>query len=134
MTTHTATIHWSLGDGEDFARRRYSRAHAWRFDGGMEVRASASPSIVPAPFSDAAAVDPEEALIAAAASCHMLFFLHFAAEGGFTVVSYTDAASGTLGKNDAGRMAITAITLDPQIVWKGTAGCGYARRPSHPSP
>ena len=39
---HTATVIWQRDDG-DFAKGRYSRGHVWRFDGGIEVPASASP-------------------------------------------------------------------------------------------
>ena len=55
---HRATILWQRGEG-DFAKGRYSRRHLWRFDGGVEVPASASPHIVPLPLSAAEAVDPE---------------------------------------------------------------------------
>ena len=60
--------------------------------------ASASPSVVRAPWSDPAGVDPEEAFVAAIASCHMLWFLSLAAEQGFVVDSYDDEAIGTMGK------------------------------------
>jgi len=59
MKAHTAHIAWQRGDDHDFTGQRYSRVHRWRFDGGLELPASASPDIVRAPFSDAAAVDPE---------------------------------------------------------------------------
>jgi predicted ATPase len=75
MATHTATVRWSASPAEDYAKGQYSRAHEWLFDGGAAVRASASPHIVPAPWSDAAGVDPEEAFVASLSSCHMLFFL-----------------------------------------------------------
>ena len=60
---HTATVAWRRGEG-DFAKGRYSRAHSWRFDGGLEVPASASPSVVPLPHSSAEAVDPEVGTLA----------------------------------------------------------------------
>jgi organic hydroperoxide reductase OsmC/OhrA len=115
-----ATLEWKR-DGQDFLGQRYSRAHTWRFDGGAVVPASSSPLSVPLPMSDAAAVDPEEALVAAASSCHMLFFLSIAAKRGHTVDSYSDRAVGTLGKNAQGRMAMTRIALRPAIVFAGTA-------------
>ena len=55
-----ATIHWVRGD-QPFIDNRYSRAHHWSFDGGVELPASSSPHIVPLPFSVAENVDPEEA-------------------------------------------------------------------------
>jgi len=98
---------------------RYSRAHAWRFDGGLSVPASSSPLSVPLPMSDPAAVDPEEALVAAASSCHMLFFLSIAAQRGFVVERYDDAARGLLGANAGGRMAMVRIELRPDIAFAG---------------
>ena len=119
MAEHRATIEWRL-EG-DFAVNRYGRAHVWRFDGGAEVPASASPQVVPAPFSDPAGVDPEEALVASASSCHMLWFLHLAREAGAAVESYRDEAVGTLGRGEDGRIAFTQIRLRPRIVFAGEA-------------
>ena len=119
MATHTATIRWSASPGEDYAKGRYSRAHSWSFDGGASVPASASPHIVPAPWSDAAAVDPEEAFIASLASCHMLFFLDFARRAGVAMTSYEDEAEGVMEKGGDGRTRITKVTLRPQIAFEG---------------
>jgi organic hydroperoxide reductase OsmC/OhrA len=118
-----AQVEWNR-NGQDFHGQRYSRAHAWHFDGGATVPASSSPLSVPLPMSDAAAVDPEEALVAAASSCHMLFFLSIAAKRGHTVDAYRDNAIGLLGKNAQGKMAMTRITLRPAITFAGTAPPG----------
>lgn len=115
-----AMVAWTRGE-QAFTDRKYSRAHEWRFDGGAVVRASASPSIVPLPMSDASAVDPEEALVAAVSSCHMLFFLDFASRAGFAVDSYTDEASGTMAPNARGKLAISRIVLRPRVVFAGPA-------------
>ncbi|MGH6658246.1 MAG: OsmC family protein [Sphingomicrobium sp.] len=119
--SYTATIRWSEKPGEDYAKGQYSRAHEWGFDGGAVVAASASPHIVPAPWSDAAGVDPEEAFVASLSSCHMLFLLDFAKRAGFAVESYVDEAEGELGKLPDGRMAMTSVTLRPRITWAGDA-------------
>lgn len=118
MHTYEASVSWTRGE-QKFIDNRYSRAHWWRFDGGAEVPASSSPHVVPLPWSEAANVDPEEALVAAASSCHMLFFLSFAARRGFVVDSYTDRAFGVMEKNAQGKVAMTRITLRPQIVFAG---------------
>src|SRR5690606_14987433 len=60
MSTYVAEIEWKANPEEDFRRGRYSRVHEIRFDNGLAVRASASPSVVPQPFADPTAVDPEE--------------------------------------------------------------------------
>jgi organic hydroperoxide reductase OsmC/OhrA len=117
MAEHEATVEWSA-DGH-FADGGYSRGHSWRFDGGAVVRASSSPQVVPAPMSDPAGVDPEEALVASASSCHMLWFLSLAREAGFDVASYRDEARGTMGRDDRKRIAVTRITLRPRIAFAG---------------
>ena len=117
---YTATISWQKHPDETFADLRYSRAHRWAFDGGTTVAASSSPHVVPLPMSDASAVDPEEALVAAVSSCHMLFFLSIAAAKKFVVSSYEDHAEGTMAKNEAGKIAMTEIILRPKLVFEGT--------------
>lgn len=117
MSRHGATISWRA-DG-DFASGGYSRRHEWRFDGGAVVPASASPDVVRPPLSDPAGVDPEEALVASAASCHMLWFLSLAQAEGLVVESYEDEAVGEMGRIGPGRMAITRIALRPAIAFAG---------------
>jgi organic hydroperoxide reductase OsmC/OhrA len=118
MAKHSAEILW-LRDEQDFLNNRYSRAHSWRFDGGLEVAASSSPHVVPLPWSDASAVDPEEAFVASLSSCHMLWFLSLAAKQGFQVDRYADKASGVMARNDEGRMAMTEVVLRPQVSFRG---------------
>jgi len=118
MAINTAKIEWNRGEAV-FTDHKYSRAHRWFFDGGIEVPASSSPGVVRPPLSDPAAVDPEEALVAALSSCHMLSFLDLAARDGFTVERYTDEAVGRMGKNAEGKIAVTTVTLHPQIVFGG---------------
>jgi organic hydroperoxide reductase OsmC/OhrA len=114
MSEHHAEIVWGR-DGEAFVDNRYHRVHEWRFDGGAVVRGSASPSVVPAPLSDPSAVDPEEAFVAALASCHMLWFLSIAAKRGIIVNRYEDAPVGFLGKLESGHHAITRVVLRPAV-------------------
>src|SRR5512147_586110 len=106
MSLYTAVIAWERS-GAVFTDNRYSRGHRWNFDGGVEVPASASPHVVPLPLSVAAAVDPEEAFVAALASCHMLWFLSIAARQGIVVERYRDEAIGVMAKNAQGRLAMT---------------------------
>ena len=117
MSRHEALISWR-SDGE-FVSGRYSRRHEWRFDGGAAVTASASPDVVAPPMADPAGVDPEEALVASAASCHMLWFLSLAQAAGLEVESYADAAVGEMGRIAPGRVAMTRITLRPAVVFTG---------------
>jgi organic hydroperoxide reductase OsmC/OhrA len=113
-----AKVVWKRGS-QAFLDQRYDRAHEWQFDGGLHVPASSSPLSVPLPMSNPANLDPEEALVAAVSSCHMLFFLSLAAKSGFSVDHYSDHALGRLGKNAEHKMALTSITLRPHILFSG---------------
>ena len=115
--TYEARVQWRR-HGEKFTDNRYSRGHEWSFDGGLTVAASSSPNVVPQ-HSVAQAIDPEEALIASAASCHMLWFLSLAARQGFVVESYLDQASGVMEKNGEGKLAFSRITLRPEVQFSG---------------
>lgn len=114
-----ATVVWTRPADTPFKDNKYSRAHQWRFDGGAVVPASSSPSVVRVPMSDPAGVDPEEAFVASVSSCHMLFFLSYAAAGGFVIDRYEDEAIGEMGKNARGAVAMLKLRLRPQIAWVG---------------
>src|SRR5437870_10702700 len=118
MSEHKASISWKR-TSPDFLKGKYSREHTWKFDGGMTVAASPSPSVVPVPYSNPAHVDPEEAFVAAVSSCHMLTFLYLASRQGFQVDSYSDEAVGHMNKNEQGIPWISSITLHPKIVYSG---------------
>ncbi len=119
MAEHRATVRWALPEGADFLKGRYSREHTWTFDGGVTVPASPSPGVVPAPYSNPAAVDPEEAYVAAIASCHMLTYLYVAMRQSFVVERYEDEAVGVLRKNERGAIWVSTVTLAPRIVYGG---------------
>ena len=114
---YRATVAWRRGD-QAFTDNKYSRGHAWRFDGGIEVPGSSAPAVVPV-YSVEAAVDPEEAFVASLSSCHMLFFLAFAAKYGYRIDSYEDKAVGEMAKNEAGKLYVSKVTLNPDIIFSG---------------
>lgn len=118
MSEHKATIRWKR-TSEEFLKGKYSREHAWTFDGGLTVPASPSPSVVPAPWSNPANVDPEEAFVAAISSCHMLTYLYVASKQGFQLDSYDDEAVGTITKHESGVPWVSSVTLHPRIVYSG---------------
>ena len=118
MSEYRAQVSWQRGE-QDFLSNTYSRGHLWRFDGGVEVPASASPHIVPLPWSVEANVDPEEAFIASLSSCHMLFFLSIAAKQRFVVEQYVDDAIGVMEKNSEGKIAMTRVRLRPRVEFSG---------------
>jgi organic hydroperoxide reductase OsmC/OhrA len=111
---YRAEVLWQLAAGQSFTDGRYSRRHLLRFDGGTEVAGSSSPSVVPVPWSDAAAVDPEEAFVASLSSCHMLWFLSLAAKARFAVQRYRDQATGVMTKNAQGKLWVSQVTLRPE--------------------
>ena len=118
MSEHLARIRWQR-DGAAFTDQRYSRAHRWEFDGGAQIAAAASPSVVAPALTDASAVDPEEAFVAAIASCHMLWFLSLAAAAGVCVDAYDDQAVGVKRRVD-GRLAIAEVILRPRLKFGAT--------------
>jgi organic hydroperoxide reductase OsmC/OhrA len=118
MAEYKAIIKWQRSSPE-FLRGKYSREHTWTFDGGSTVPASSSPHVVPVPWSNPAAVDPEEAFVAAISSCHMLTFLFLAAKRGFQIDSYEDEAVGSMTKNEKGVPWISSVVLNPKIGWSG---------------
>ena len=118
MSEYVVTVRWERA-GQRFIDNKYRRAHTWSFDGGIEVPGSSSPTVVPLPYSEARAVDPEEAFVASLSSCHMLWFLSIAAQRKFCVESYVDEALGVMGRNAAGKLAMTKVTLRPKVVFVG---------------
>ncbi len=119
MSTHLAAIQWTRDNG-DFLRGKYSREHTWTFDGGLSIPASPSPSVVPAPYSNPANIDPEEAFVASIASCHMLTYLYLASRQGFQIDSYHDQAVGTITKHENGVPWVSVVALKPKIAYGGS--------------
>jgi organic hydroperoxide reductase OsmC/OhrA len=120
MSEHRATIEWRR-ETAAFDYQTYNRSHILSFEGGIQVPAAAAPGNIPASAVRGSAVDPEQAFVAALASCHMLWFLHLACEAGYNVERYTDEAVGVMGKNADKRIAITKVTLRPRVRFTGTA-------------
>ena len=111
MSEHRATIDWKRTSA-DFTYMTYNRAHDWHFK-AASVAASATKEY----RGDENRVNPEEALVAALSSCHMLTFLAVAAKRKLSLDAYRDEAVGVLEKNAEGKLAITRVTLRPQIKW-----------------
>jgi organic hydroperoxide reductase OsmC/OhrA len=119
MGTYRATSDWSLKGGEDFAKGRYSRGHSLVFGSGVKVPGTASHQVVGARWAVEGAVDPEEMLVGAINTCHMLSFLHIAREAGFVVTAYRDAAVGEMTRREDGEMWVSKVTLHPQVTYAG---------------
>jgi organic hydroperoxide reductase OsmC/OhrA len=115
MSEHHATLTWNRNTDLDFTYQTYTRDHDWRFENGETLRASAAKEFLGNPEC----VDPEGAFVASLSSCHMLTFLAIACKKRFTVESYTDRAVGYLEPGPEGKLAITRITLHPEIQFSG---------------
>ena len=131
MATHHATVIWERAGDAKFTDNRYSRGHRWEFDGGAVVPASSAPAVVPVPLSDPKGVDPEEAFVASLSSCHMLWFLFYAAKGGFIVDSYTDAAEGHMEKTADGNQWMSRVILRPDVRFAGNSPAAAAMAEMH---
>ena len=114
MSEHRATISWNR-ETESFAYDDYSRSHLWKFPGGPVVEAASAPEYL----GDPTRADPEQALVAAISSCHMLTFLALASKKRFVVDRYEDPAVGVMEKNEDGKLAITRVVLKPSIDFSG---------------
>jgi organic hydroperoxide reductase OsmC/OhrA len=111
MAEHHIRLSWGKGEAP-FTYEAYTRNHTISFKSGQEtVIASASPAYK----GDAGKADPEDMLVAALSSCHMLSFLAIAAKKKLTVNSYEDEAVGFL-ENDGGKLWMTRVILRPQVV------------------
>jgi len=118
MSEYKATIEWRRQSAE-FDHKTYNRNHTLAFEGGIRVPATAAPANIPPTAAGAPGVDPEQAFVASLSSCHMLWFLHLASRAKFVVDGYVDEASGVLEKNAAGDMAMTRVTLRPEVRYAG---------------
>ncbi|RWF07043.1 MAG: OsmC family peroxiredoxin, partial [Mesorhizobium sp.] len=61
--------------------------------------------------------DPEQLLVNALASCHMLYFLAICEGSGYKVTSYTDEAVGEVSKGSDGAHSVSSITLHPVVTF-----------------
>lgn len=111
MSEHRATIRWQ-NSGTTLDYDHFSRDHQWVVkEGRLTVPASSAPAYKGNPD----VMDPEDALVAALASCHMLTFLAIAARRRLVVLEYSDAAQGWLEPNAEGQLAVTRVELRPVV-------------------
>ncbi len=104
-------VEWTgnRGTGTD-GYRSYSRSHVIRVSGKPLLEGSADPAF----RGDATRHNPEDMLVAALSTCHMLSYLHMATVAGVVVTSYRDAAEGTMAtEGDGGRFV--EVVLRPSV-------------------
>lgn len=111
MAEHRIRLTWTDG-GKPFTYESYPREHEIAFKDGQD-RLTTSSS--PAYRGDGKHADPEDLLVAALSSCHMLSFLAICTKKKVTVQSYEDDAVGLL-ENDNGKLWISHVTLRPKVI------------------
>lgn len=114
MSIHEAAISWQRQPHASDPTT-YSRNHIVTLNGNQQLDVSASAEFK----GDGQCADPEQMLLSAVSSCHMLFFLAIAEYQGFTVESYEDSPLAYLEKTGKGGMEITRIMLAPRVVLGG---------------
>lgn len=114
MSSYSIHLAWRRTT-PDFDYKTFDRTHTWRLAGGQTVQGSSAPEY----FGDAEKSNPEEALLAALSSCHMMTFLSVAALKKLAVERYEDEPIAELGKNEKGKMMVTRLTLRPKVEFSG---------------
>ncbi|MCO6485008.1 MAG: OsmC family protein [Saprospiraceae bacterium] len=110
---YTATVIWTGNRGTGTSGyREYDRQHRITIPGKTDIRASSDPVF----RGDASRHNPEELLVAALSSCHMLWYLHLCAEAGIRVTAYSDAARGTMALTPDGGGQFVEVILHPQVL------------------
>jgi organic hydroperoxide reductase OsmC/OhrA len=111
---YNVALEWTgnLGDGTS-SYVSYQRSHIFSSPAKSTVIHGSSD---PAFRGESSRYNPEELLIASAAGCHMLWYLHLCADAGVQITSYRDSPTGELGELESGSGHVTSITLSPHVV------------------
>ncbi len=115
---YALSIEWTgnLGTGtSDY--RAYTRNHLVSVENKPNILASSDPHF----RGDKTRYNPEEMLMAALSSCHMLSYLHLCAVNGVVVLEYNDNATGTMIENPDGSGQFAEATLNPVVKVKDTS-------------
>src|SRR5499425_1480127 len=111
-------VNWTGNDGEGTKTYRgYRRDHTVCAAGKPEIPGSSDPVF----RGDRERYNPEELLVASLSACHMLWYLHLAADNGIVVVEYRDEPSGTMLETDDGAGKFSEVTLRPTVTARAPA-------------
>ncbi|TAM60505.1 OsmC family peroxiredoxin [bacterium] len=125
---YTTTVTWTGNSGTGTSSyRAYDRSNEIAAAGKPAILASSDPHF----RGDAARYNPEELLVAALSSCHMLSYLHVCASAGIVVTRYVDAAEGSMTESGDGGGHFTRVVLHPQITVQAGADLAQARALHH---
>ena len=111
--TFSATLRWigNLGTGTS-SYRAYGRDY--ELSGPLKNSPIAGSS-AKTYRGDDTRYNPEELLVAALSSCHLLAYLHLCANAGIVVTAYDDFAEGAMRTNPDGSGEFTQVTLRPRV-------------------
>lgn len=106
-------LRWTgnLGEGTTHYRA-YERSYDLSSAGKPTLNGSADATF----RGDRAKWNPEEMLLGALSSCHLLSYLHVCADAGINVIAYYDAADGSMELSQDGSGRFTAVVLRPRVV------------------
>ena len=104
----TAAWTGNKGDGTKDIRT-YDRSHTVSIEGKPELFLTTDNPAV----GDKSKLNPEDLLVTAISSCHMLSYLYLCAIEGIVITSYTDNATGILIEKTSGGGNFKEVTLNP---------------------
>lgn len=105
-------IVWTGNNGEGTKTYRgYQRDHIISAGGKPEIAGSSDPAF----RGDPKRYNPEEFLVAALASCHMLAYLHLCAVNHVVVEEYQDSPVGVMQETSDGSGHFVRATLHPVV-------------------
>jgi organic hydroperoxide reductase OsmC/OhrA len=129
--TYTCALSWTGNTGRGTADyKAFSRNHVFTSPGKPDLPGSSDPAF----RGDKSRYNPEELLVAALSSCHMLWYLHLCAVGGVVVVGYRDDPVGTMVEDVERGGYFTKVTLHPKVTIAAGSDAGKARElhgPAH---
>ena len=115
MGQHKTSIHWER-DTEHFNLKSFNRDHVIRFENGVAINATSAPEYT----GNLELISPEDLLVAAISSCHMMTFLAIASLKNWLVQTYNGQAQGFLEENPRGRVMMNRVILHPLVLFSGS--------------
>jgi organic hydroperoxide reductase OsmC/OhrA len=126
--TYSVSVTWTGNTGSGTSRyNSYSRDYTVAAPGKPDIAGSSDPAF----RGDPKRYNPEDLLVVALSSCHMLSYLHLAAVGGVVVIGYVDDAGGIMTQDAKGRGAFTRVTLRPKVTITAASDPAKARELHH---
>lgn len=122
--TYLVTTTWRGNTGTGTSGyRAYERTHDVAAPGKPPIPASSDPAF----RGDRRRYNPEEMLVAALSSCHMLWYLHLCSAEGIVVHAYEDIAEGVMTEQKDGGGAFSQVVLQPEVTLDPGADLDRAR-------